>query len=422
MDNTGIIIDKMSGLAIDGNPKRLENWGVLFNTVKTPKGFPWGVPALEFGESEERDEAWVISNSFICRWTDFGKLNYNPNAPFYNVEENEWTRNTATAEVGASGNRNVIGVNLLHQRLEDIRPKSDGEREFIAKQLSEERGVPVSIDEIHPGAARILRIPFTHLYYLLNVKYSTKQSRANMRVVIKSNTDPGYCIGQNSVVLVSRMVDNVGLVLKLDEDMRQQFFPHISPDKYYTVDMASEIGVQNIRPNRRYECTFVDKQENENTLSCLEYSSIVNVKCRIFKGIEVMAHDALNGYLLDETLEMVNCSKYYETEKLLHIPFSNPYKHPSAFEDRNFFIYDEKLDDSYYKGIPTIHLDGEDLANILDLFRGFEFPHKEGFIDFYIGPSELHPIIITPVRPSVNFPTIQVIMSPLKHDSKGYIK
>ena len=160
------IIDKMGSVAIDTNYMSNHNWGVLFNTA------------------EDGDEAWIVGEAYAVRFTGVGQLNYNKNAPFYNVEEGEWTRNTISTKVNsATSAKMTITPMALHEKLEYVRPKTEDE----VRAISNQTGIPE--DDISRGAIIKYRVPFGSFYNLVNHTES-KVERKRERVIIKPTPFP----------------------------------------------------------------------------------------------------------------------------------------------------------------------------------------------------------------------------------------
>ena len=76
-ENTKIVIEKMMPIIIEKTLKPTGNWGILFNNV------------------EGIDEAWIVNDNFMMRWTDFGDFCYNRELPFLS-EDGKWKLNPLT--------------------------------------------------------------------------------------------------------------------------------------------------------------------------------------------------------------------------------------------------------------------------------------------------------------------------------------
>lgn len=400
-NNMEIVKNQMGPVAIDNNYRNNNNWGILFNTIQCPQNSEWGPTIIDTGAPlVSKDEAWIVGESFMCRWTDFGKFEYNPEAPFLNFEESAWSRNTISTSIDATNNKVIVTPQMLHDRLDRVRPKTDEERQAIAVSASSQGGF-LRAEDVPPGANIKIRIPFGNLYNLI-AQYDSKQVRDRIRIIIKSNLNPMENIVKGATLLVTEMHPIHGLVMKIWEPARQQFFPNISPDKFYLVSPTSNIKLEDMAPGQMYQCFFSADMEGMSIDDAMINSSVVEVRYRLFKGIEILSHISNAGFLMDENIEDVLDSKRYEEKNVLRVPYINP------------FNTNEPIDPAYFN-FPPIHLDCNTLFNILDLYRGFEW------IEINVAANALHPILITGVKPNAEFPTIQSVLTTLK-TMKGDIR
>lgn len=402
MNNMEIVKTQMGPVAIDNNYRNNNNWGILFNTIQCPENHEWG-PIFQDTSSPviSKDEAWIVGETFMCRWTDFGKFEYNPETPFLNFDENSWTKNTLNASVDITNNKVMITPQVLHERLERVRPKTYEERAMIAQSACEQ-GAFMNPEDVPSGANIKIRVPYGNLYNLM-AKYQTKQERERVRIIIKSNIDPMNDVVKGATLLITELHPIHGLVMKIWEPARQQLFPNISPDKFYTISPNSPINLNDMAPGQMYQC-FFPGSENENLSidEIMEKYLVVEVRYRLFKGIEILSHVSNAGFLMNEKLEDVLDSRNYRNEDILRIPYINP------------FNIEESIDPMYFN-FPPIHLDCNTLFNILDLYRGFEW------IDINVSSNQYHPILINGIRMDAGFPTIQSVIMPLK-TMKGDIR
>lgn len=395
MNNMEIVKNQMGPVAIDNNYRNNNNWGILFNTIQCPQNYEWGPTVQDTGAPlVSKYEAWIVGEAFMCRWTDFGKFEYNPETPFLNFDESAWTRNTISTSIDSTNNKVIVTPQMLHERLDRVRPKTEEERRVLA-EVACAQGAFLRPEDVPAGANIKIRIPFGNLYNLLS-KYQTKQERDKVRVIIKSNTNPMEGVVSGATLLVTENHPVHGLVMKIWEPARQQLFPDISPDKFYLISPNSPIDIRDMAPGQMYQCFFSGDVVGDMSLEDkMRNSSSVEVRYRLFKGIEIMSHSSNSGFLMDETLDDVLDSKNYKSKDVLRVPFINP------------FNVNESIDCSYFN-FPPIHLDCNTLFNILDLYRGFEW------IELNVAPNAMHPVLINGVKGDAGFPTIQSVIAPLK--------
>lgn len=395
MNNLEIVKNQMGPVAIDNNYRNNNNWGILFNTIQSPENYEWGPTVQDTGSQlVSKDEAWIVGETFMCRWTDFGKFEYNPETPFLNFDESCWTRNTLSTSIDSTNNKVIVTPQMLHERLDRVRPKSNEERHAIAAAACAQ-GAFMRPEDVPTGANIKIRVPYGNLYNLLG-HHQSKQERDRIRVIIKSNMNPMDEVVKGATLLISEMHPVHGIVMKIWEPARQQLFPNVSPDKFYIIDPGSPISADRIAPGQMYQCFFGTNEAQGITLEeKLEMSTMVEVRYRLFKGIEIFSHTSTAGFLMNETIEEVLDSKRYKDDDVLRIPYINP------------FNQNEQIDPMYFN-FPPIHIDCNTLFNILDLYRGFEW------IEINVAPNAMHPILINGVKADDGFPTIQSVIAPLK--------
>lgn len=396
--NMRIVVEQMGPVSIDSNVRANGNWGVLFNRVNTPVGFEWGMPGYSTDKAiVTKDEAWIVGDYFISRWTDFGAFDFDASKPFFNIEETEWTNNTMTVKVGQSGNKVVLSPNMLHEKLEKVRPKTDEEKAIIANQVVSAGGGSIAPESIPSGAIKKLRLPLGNLYNLL-AQYNTKAQRDRVRVIVNPVIDPMEKKSEKSILLITDTHPIHGMVAKIWEPARREFYPNIPADKVYSIVNSNkdEAKMNTVAPGQMWECFFVDSKEGMSVEEQLRDCQVVELRDRFFKGIEVMTHESGFGYLMEETLDEVMNSKNYEYKDVLRVPFMNPFE---AGREIDFRYFD----------FPPVSLDCNTLMNVLDLYKGFEW------INMYVGLDSTHEIIITGEKPNDKFPTIQTVMTTLKH-------
>ena len=357
------IIDKMGSVAIDTNYMSNHNWGVLFNT------------------SEDGDEAWIVGEAYAVRFTGVGQLNYNKNAPFYNVEEGEWTRNTISTKVNSTTSAKMtITPMALHEKLEYVRPKTEDE----VRAISNQTGIPE--DDINEGAIIKYRVPFGSFYNLVNHTES-KVERKRERVIIKPTPFPLKFVKDGNIILEAVPHEKYGVVLSLGE-FGYEIFPGVPKDKFWTVDNTSLLQTKDMVPGRLYECYFPDIMNDlDVTLNC---NTTVKVRSCVYKGLNIMVHYSKSGYLMNgETVEdVINTNLYTEGFNMIRLPL------------------DERIDPNYFDNLPVM-LDCNILACILDIYKGFEY------IDINVSPNPKDLILIEGVRGNDSYPIIQTILSPL---------
>lgn len=393
-NNLEVVKNQMGPVSIDNNYRNNNNWGILFNTIEVPENHEWGPVNNPNLPMVNKDEAWIVGESFMCRWTDFGSFNYNPETPFLNFDEGTWTRNTISTSIDATNNKVIVTPHMLHERLDRIRPKSEEEKSAMADSILSQGGF-VRPEDIPAGANIKIRIPYGNLYNLL-AKYNTKQERDRVRVIIKSNINPMNDLVNGATLLISEMHPIHGIVMKIWEPARQQLFPEISPDKFYTISPSSPINTNDIAPGQMYQCFFPGADYSTQSIDAImQQYLVVEVRYRLFKGIEILSHTSNSGFLMNESIEDVLDSKKYDNKDILRIPYINP------------FNIGEQINPDYFN-FPPIHIDCNTLFNILDLYRGFKW------LEINVAANALHPILINGVRESEEFPTIQSIIAPLK--------
>lgn len=369
-ENTKIVIEKMMPIIIEKTLKPTGNWGILFNNV------------------EGIDEAWIVNDNFMMRWTDFGDFCYNRELPFLS-EDGNWKLNPLTvANNSSTDSRILCPVELLHERLGSLRPKSDEEIENIANTV----GIPY--DEVDPGNFIRLRLPCPNLY---NFMYEfSKEKRLRTRVVIKPNPTPEKYVKENRIILESRMHENknVGLYLKLPEAIGVNI-PGYNSEHFYLIKNTEKYNQSTMKPNQMYECEFGDCPviNEDNLLEALHTHSMIP-KRRIFKGTEIMLHYSRAGFLMrGETMkDVLNPEMYTEDVDILRVPFIE--------------IDNQPIPLGYYDFSP-IMLDCDTLFSILEAYRGFRY------LDFFISPNPFAPVLIEGVKEDRNYPTIQTVLTTL---------
>lgn len=367
-ENTKMVMDKLMPIATSMSVRRMGNWGILFNNVN-------GV-----------DEAWVINDYFMIRWTDFGDFYFNREHPYY-YEDGTWRDNGLTvANNRETDTRILASVDLLHERLHSLYPKTNEEIDMIAQTI----GIPP--EDVNPGNFIRLRLPFGNLYNLL-YNAGDKQRRKRCRIIIKPNPFPQRYVDQNRIILES--IETNGVIAFEIPDNVKQSIQGYDMNKIYKIVENEKYNRNTILPGQLYECAFegFPKVNDDNFYDAINAEFVIPRK-RIYTGTEIMCHYARAGFLMggETKADVINSEFYTDGRDIIRVPFLE-------YADRpiNLNEYD----------IPPIMLDCDTLYTILEVYRGFEF------IDFNINPNEFMPVLIEGVKPNRNFPTIQIALSTL---------
>lgn len=368
-ENTRIVMSKLMPVATSMSVRRMGNWGILFNNVD-------GI-----------DEAWVVNDYFMVRWTDYGDFYFNREFPYY-YEDGSWRENGLTvANNRETETRILASVDLLHERLNSLYPKTSEQIEQIADTV----GIPP--EDVNPGNFIRLRLPFGNLYNLLYYA-GEKQRRKRCRVIIKPNPFPQREVDNNRIVLESTYKEGVGIILQIPDHMKQ-LIPDYDMGKFYGIVENEKYNRNTIAPGQLYECAFegFPKVNDDNFYDALNVNFVIPRK-RIYIGTEIMVHYARAGFLMggETKADVVNSEFYTDGKDILRVPFLQ--------------FCDQPIDKAYYD-IPPIMLDCDTLFNLLELYRGFDY------IDFNINPNEFMPVLIEGVKPNRDYPTIQVALSTL---------
>lgn len=369
MNNTDLVLSRLLPVAIETSPRVMGNWGVLFNEVD-------GV-----------DEAWVVNDHFMIRWTDFGDFDYDREFPFYS-EEGKWKANSFTVANNSNTNTRILApIELLYERLESLRPKTEDE----IYELSDIIGIPP--DEVNPGNYITLRLPFPNLYNM--IWEMDKEKRRRSRIIILPKPFPEKFVNNNRIVLQARICDGMKCFV-LPESTAEQI-PSYEIGKQYKIIETDKYNRNTIEDGGLYECEFEGYSEvdDENLYSALNVEYVIPRK-RIFKGTEILLHYSRAGFLMfGETMEDVVNPELYNENGILRIPFIN--------------YSEEEIDLRMYDALQPIMFDCFTLFKILEVYRTFDFQ----FLDFHISPNEFAPVLIEGVRENRNFPTIQTVLTTL---------
>lgn len=384
-DNTNLVISKMMPLIIEKTLKPTGNWGILFNEVN-------GI-----------DEAWVANDHFMVRWTDFGDFAFNRELPFL-TEEEIWKQNTLTVSNDSQTDSRIhCPVELLHERLESLRPKTPEEIENIANAV----GIP--FDEVDPGNYIRVRIPCIPLYNMM-WEFS-KEKRLRTRIIIKSNPVPERYVADNRVILETNYIEGEGLYLQLPEVMRYNI-PGYDPNKMYKIAETEKYNQRTMRPrfikgqNRyernTYECDIDGfPVVNENNIMEALNAEFVIPRRRVYKGTEILLHYSRAGFLMrGETMkDVLNSELYTNDVNILRVPFK-------------FSGYDNSVEnEAEYYNYPPIMLDCDTLFAVIEnLYYEFRF------LDFFISLNPFAPVLIEGVREDRNYPTIQTVLTTLSEN------
>lgn len=369
MDNTQVILSRLLPLAIETSPRVMGNWGVLFN------------------EADGVDEAWVVNDHFMLRWTDFGNLDFDRDFPFYS-DECKWKANTFTVANNSNTNTRILApVELLYERLESLRPKTEEE----IYELSDMIGIPP--DEVNPGNYITLRLPFPNLYNM--IWEMSKEKRRRSRVIILPKPYPEDYVDPNRIILQVQ-IHNGALQFKLPDATAEQI-PGYDISKFYKIIETEKYNRKTLVDGALYECEFEGYSEvnDENLYSALDVEYVIPRK-RIFKGTEILLHYSRAGFLMfGETMDDVVNSELYLDNDVLRVPFIQ--------------FCEEDINLNMYNNLHPIMFDCFTLFQILEVYRTFKFQ----FLDFHISPNEFAPVLIEGVRENKNFPTIQTVLTTL---------
>lgn len=369
MNNTDLILSKLLPLAIETSPRVMGNWGVLFN------------------EADGVDEAWVVNDHFMLRWTDFGNLDFDRDFPFYS-EECKWKANTFTVANNSNLNTRILApIELLYERLESLRPKTEEEMYEVADII----GIPV--DEVNPGNYITLRLPFPNLYNM--IWEMSRDKRRRSRIVILPKPFPEKFVDNNRIILQARIYNGT-VYFVLPESTAEQI-PGYEVGKQYKIIETDKYNRNTIEDGGLYECEFEGFSEvnDENLYSALNVEFVIPRK-RIFKGTEILLHYSRAGFLMfGETMQDVTNPELYHESSVLRVPFVN-----FCEEDLNLNMYDN---------LQPIMFDCFTLFEILEVYRTFDYQ----FLDLHISPNEFAPVLIEGVRENKNFPTIQTVLTTL---------
>lgn len=266
-ENTYKIIGDFGRLAIDGNSHHRQNWGILFNTIQAPG-------------NKIIDEAFILGEGFIGRWSEFGKLTYKIDDPFYAIEDS------------------MFGPNRLTLTADEMRNR-------------------MSAIEYHQP----VRIPVGSVYNALNDAFETPFERMKSRVIINPNIGQ---VHKNNILLMAKYLPGY----------EQIGFIH--PKKMniaFLLDKHSNLGQEHLKTDKWYECGIVDERPDD-------YVVIVDAKYRYFQGIEFLIHMSLPGGYFPESDEELHDSIYYKDEYKIQVPFVLPLNHPfnPIHIDCNLFV------------------------------------------------------------------------------------
>lgn len=185
-DNTSRIISALGNLSIDQNRGKPYNWGILFNTYMDDKGRP-------------NDEAWSVGESFVSRWSEFGELDYDRNAPFYAIDEEGFMRNQLQ-----------LSAEDLHKRLRSI--------------------------EAHQA----IQIPLANIMNMM-ANYQTREDKRKTRIIIKANHGE---IERGSILLRAEVEDVTGHIIMTHPKIKETYY----------VDKYSKLQPEDITPKKIYQC------------------------------------------------------------------------------------------------------------------------------------------------------------------------
>jgi len=191
--NTKHVLSLLGDLAILNNKGREHKWGVLFNTIRTPGG--------------DIDEAFTFSSppgsektSVMVRVSEFGRFDYNREAPYYHYTE-------------------------------------EG---FIRNQL------PITIEEIHKKISSFdfrqpIRIPYGNIMNFIFKNFPESRQRSRVRVIIK----PEHGNINKGEVLCKFNSDGI--------------FNHPKLSKPIYVDKYSKLSKEDINVNKMYVCEIINE-------------------------------------------------------------------------------------------------------------------------------------------------------------------
>lgn len=325
-NKTKDVIARMGDLSIAINRNDSSNWGVLFNSYQTES-------------NQLKDEAFTLASnndfSGIVRWSEYGKLDYNPKAPFFSIQEEDFMRNQLK-----------------------LNPEEIKSRMFSAKFKS------------------LVKIPYGNLVNHLNKLTDSEKERS--RVIIKANHGE---VEQGLTLLKAYYDKGFDRMVLRHRKAEQLFVPH--KDSAYRQEDLEE--------GKIYQCSVDIGEDNK------EHIVPVNVKYRVFVGVQVMIYTSEAGYLPKSIDEVIN-SNYYHPDMVLNIPF---------------------IGDSNYDFPPTM-LDCYHLNMLLvgssegaSVYAGFRW------LEFHMGETPVDPVMIVGDREDESYPLIETLMMPLDPTYRG---
>jgi hypothetical protein len=180
----------LSDIAIYQNKGNDNAQGVLFGTVRNAEG-------------KETDEAFAISKPVIARVSEFGRFDYDRNAPFYHYFEEGFMRN-----------QTKVGLNEIHNILDGYK--------FVHQ----------------------IRLPYGNLINFLFQNFPEDPQRSRVRCIIKSKKE---------------QCPKDMLVCRFDED---GIFKHPAVAKPFVIDKYSKISKQYISTEKMYLCQIINQNQD----------------------------------------------------------------------------------------------------------------------------------------------------------------
>ncbi len=247
-ENMKAVIEKLSVIAPEYNKRTPENWGITFNEYID-------------GEGEVKNDAYAVGETFISRFSEFGKFEFDKAKPFYSIDQNAFTQPQMIASV----------------------------TDMAAKIASLEFG-------------QCIRVPIGNLYNFVINNFPYKEDKKRVRIVIKANHGElyGELYGEEVLVLKAA-ADSEGNAILTHPKLENTIFV---PDK--------TSPIQDFEQGKFYQCII--------KTSIKDGTATVAAIARYFKGIEIMLHESPAGFL-PEKIEHVNLSCFYDESKILRLPF-----------------------------------------------------------------------------------------------------
>jgi len=248
-ENTIKVIGEFAPLAVDCNKGNPRNWGILFN--------------LFSDGTRVTDEAWAVGESFIARWSEFGRFSYKNEEPFLVIEDDMWRTNK----------------------------------------------FPLSADELRARMAKVeynqvIRIPVGNVYNSITDAFQTNLERSKVRIIVRATVKPS----PRMALLIAKYIP---------EHEQMGFYHPSDRSRVFLLDKYSDLSAEHLKSEKVYQCGIVEEKNG---------ITFVNAKSRFFQGIEFLMHISPAGFMPESDEELYE-SMHYEDRHKVQIPFVLPLDH-----------------------------------------------------------------------------------------------